>query len=467
MKNPNIERMRELILSHCNLAEEAVNVLISTAERIIKYKQYPDNDVFIDVLDSSNERKAYVIFHRPCLTGHSLYQNDVIGELALAKNEPGVLRTFQTGLISNGLQGISQEGNEIVQVVYPIRENQKTIGTLIIESSPIQTRTPILVKEPSLESVDLEITYNQFDHAVILYDKEGRLIWVNDFASELYKKLGYHEDLKTLNYDNMALDYMTFEYLLYLFTVKGKTTQLHQTKYLDYYFSTKKVWLKESSCMMVLIWDITELKDQEENIRQKSLLIQEIHHRVKNNLQTIVSLLHLQERRAENKETKKVLRESSTRIMAIATTHQFLSQQVDGSVSLKLMLEILVKNLKKMLLSDAKVKVELDIPEEISLSSNQMVSISLIINELLSNAYEHAFEGKKEGRIDILVHKFSHRMILVVKDDGIGYDVENVRTNLGLKIVSMYIKDDLKGRLETSSSPEGTVNKIQFISEDK
>jgi two-component sensor histidine kinase len=153
--------------------------------------------------------------------------------------------------------------------------------------------------------------------------------------------------------------------------------------------------------------------------------------------------------------------------MAIATTHQILSQHFDEAVSLKLMLENLIKNLKQMLVASAEITVDYEIPDEITLNSNHLVTISLIINELLSNAYEHAFKGRTTGHIKISASQVYHQVELVVKDDGIGYDVENVQTNLGLKIVSVYANEGLQGRLLTSSGSEGTENKIQFITGDK
>lgn len=462
--------MKDLVYDHCDFDEENLNYLVSVAEKIVNDRQYPDNDVFIDVLDSK-DKGAYVVFQRPCLTHASLYQNDIVGEIALLQNEPGVLRTLQTGLISNGLHGVSQEGRDIVQVVHPIRGTGGTIATLIIESSP-EAKS---IKHSPLDSIvdrknlmqQLAESYNQFDHGVLLYEKDGQLVWANDSADLLYQKLGYQDSLESLHYDNMALDNTTFEYLLYLFTVKKEVSQIDQTSFLNYYFSIKKVWLQDSERILVLIWDITRLKTQEEDIRQKSLLIQEIHHRVKNNLQSVVSLLHLQERRAENDETKKALRESSSRIMAIATTHQLLSQHFDEDVSLKSMVENLLRNLQQMLVSSAEIKVEIDVNERITLDSKQLVTLSLIINELISNAYEHAFENRSRGTITISASRHHRQVELIIKDDGIGYDSEHIKANLGLKIVSMYINEDLQGHLDIESNSTGTINKIQFITGDK
>ena len=85
----------------------------------------------------------------------------------------------------------------------------------------------------------------------------------------------------------------------------------------------------------MIIQDTTEVKKREEELVLKAVAIREIHHRVKNNLQSIVSLLKIQERRAQSDETKKVLHDSISRIMTIASTHELLSKQVDSYTSLK------------------------------------------------------------------------------------------------------------------------------------
>ncbi|SJZ38046.1 Two-component sensor histidine kinase, contains HisKA and HATPase domains [Pilibacter termitis] len=459
--------LQQLCEEHTKLECGDIAEIIATAQKSKDNQKYANFDVFIDVYDERTH-EALVVWHLRPKKKQSLYEKEVVGKLAKLKDEPGVHRTLQTGSDSRRLLAMTQEGKKVFQTIYPIRNNKKTIGVLILESD---NEEEILNEVQDISAFDVFIDgelhyYDQFVESILIYDENGQCFYHNHPAEKLYRKLGYKGNLNTYHYDNMSLDYTTFEYLQYLFTVKNETSEVSENPYQDFTFLTKKIWFPKSNHILVLIEDKTEEKRKELELRTKEVMIQEIHHRIKNNLQSIVSLLRLQERRTNSVEAKKVLQDSSSRILAIAQTHQLLSQHIDGIVSLKEMVENLTRNLLYSLAREG-IKIVLDIDEEIVLNTEQMITLSLILNEIIANAYEHAFDEKQEGFIKITAKKKRNKIDLLVKDNGKGFDTKTAKRNLGMNIIEMYVTEKLSGKLEVTSSANGTHNRIQFIMEDK
>lgn len=126
----------------------------------------------------------------------------------------------------------------------------------------------------------------------MIFDAAGHLLITNHNAQELYRKLGYRDNIIGMSYDNLSIDYTTFEYVLYQMKYKMSNQPIEsKTTYLNYYFKVRKVWLASEEQLIMIIQDNTEFKEKEAEIISKSVAIREIHHRVKNNLQSVVSFI--------------------------------------------------------------------------------------------------------------------------------------------------------------------------------
>ena len=216
--------------------------------------------------------------------------------------------------------------------------------------------------------------------------------------------------------------------------------------------------------IVMLIRDITKEKNNEQEILVKSMVIKEIHHRVKNNLQTIASLLRIQKRRVENEETKKILDETINRILSIAVTHEVLSENGMDSLSIKTILQLLYKNFFKNTIDKMK-KIEFNmVGDDFIISSDKATSVALVINELIQNAVHYAFSGRTEGKIDIIIEKKTFFSKITVSDNGVGMNVEKYRENsLGLMIVERLVTDKLGGSFEIKSKlNEGTTVEFEI-----
>ena len=198
----------------------------------------------------------------------------------------------------------------------------------------------------------------------------------------------------------------------------------------------------------------------------KSVAVKELNHRVKNNLQTIASLLRLQARREEKEETKQVLYESISRILSISATHQLLSQSGEACVSLLEVLENVRRNaVQPFLRTDLSFDLEIT-GDDLVVDSEIATSVALAVNELLQNCMKYAFKGRKEGKVWIRIEKGKVYSKLTVKDDGIGFEPEKVRAgSLGLNIVKTMVQDKLHGKFTIRSGREGTEAEFDFINE--
>lgn len=171
--------------------------------------------------------------------------------------------------------------------------------------------------------------------------------------------------------------------------------------------------------------DITERKKAErdlvESLKEKEVLLKEIHHRVKNNLAIISALLELQSFKEEEESVRKALSDSLLRIKTMALVHETLYQTENFSnLEFSYYVEKLVKlNVHAFESSGIEVSVDFDI-DDIELNINQAVPSALIINELVSNSMKYAFCGRKKGSIGVSAEQEGKRITFCVKDDGVG-----------------------------------------------
>lgn len=468
------ERLRRLCEAYTDLSEDDIRELLRTVDDLLKKYIYDDSDVFIDVFNEIT-REALVVFHKRPKERISLYEKDIIGQDALLKNEPGVMRTFETSLNTIGLLAVSQEGRPIIQNIYPIRNQTKTIGVIIVEFGIMQKDNIPKHNEEIYQPIASNVSAfrkdyaNHIPEAIMEFNSKGYLVGYNKGSIDLYRQIGYRNQLLGMHYDNLTLDYTTFEYALYQFSCMDELGPLESsTAYLDYYFNIKRIWLQKEKRLVLIIQDITEVHKKEEEIISKSVAIQEIHHRVKNNLQSVVSLLRVQARQANSSEAKKVLNESVNRIMAIATTHELLSKQAEDEISLYQTVEVIVYNFRRVFQNDKNISLTLNIDRSIVVKSSQMVSISIIINELLQNIYEHAYVPGEKGNVSIKATLLNNFLTITVEDDGHGYSVHDQSKNsLGLMLVKSYVKDKLNGKLKIESNIHGTKTMFYFEKDTK
>lgn len=192
--------------------------------------------------------------------------------------------------------------------------------------------------------------------------------------------------------------------------------------------------------------------------------MREVHHRVKNNLQLVASILSIQARKCSDPAIKRIFRENVSRVLSIAAIHDILTlSSTDGMVvRSRVLLEKLRRSLQSLVPDGRAIAIAVE-GDDLPLEADKATSVSLVVSELASNALEHAFEGREQGKITITVQGGNLYNTVTVEDDGVGFDpAVKPRSSLGLDIVSATVRDKLKGELRISSGPEGTKALFDF-----
>ena len=214
---------------------------------------------------------------------------------------------------------------------------------------------------------------------------------------------------------------------------------------------------------IVLLQNVTELRRRDRELVTKDATIREIHHRVKNNLQTVSALLRLQSRRIEDPAAAAALDEAVRRIASIAVVHETLSNSTQTTVAFDEVLSSLVTHALE--LSPRMSELTIERTGEIgSLESRVATPLSLVVTELIHNALEHGlYESGTKLRIEL--QRYSNEALVTISDDGIGLpDGFDLLTsaNLGLQIVRTLTENELKGELKLESTDKGTQAKLRF-----
>ena len=211
-----------------------------------------------------------------------------------------------------------------------------------------------------------------------------------------------------------------------------------------------------------------ELKETETNYRET--LLKEIHHRVKNNMQIISSLLSLQSNKNIDPQLNEIIKESQNRIRSMALIHEKLYQSKKFSeLDISSYVGSLIEYLKRVfLVNTSYIKVNLNI-EEILINIDVAIACGLIINELVSNAFKYAFPDNAKGTIFVEIHKQEKdTLFLSVKDDGIGIkNISQLDTtdSLGLKLVKVLVKQH-QGEISISNK-EGALFEIKLLMQNE
>jgi two-component system, sensor histidine kinase PdtaS len=227
---------------------------------------------------------------------------------------------------------------------------------------------------------------------------------------------------------------------------------------------------------LVLVRDVTEVRRRDRALMTKDATIREIHHRVKNNLQTVAALLRLQARRVDIPEAKTALQESVRRVASIALVHETLSMSSDEAVEFDGIVDRVATAATEVAATEITVRMRREgtfgvLPAEIA------TSLVMVLNELLINAVEHGFPGSDDadavpaaaettGEVVVTAHKFRKQLHVTVADNGRGLP-EGFRADaggrLGLQIVRALATGELRGSIELRNRAGGGTEAILVV----
>lgn len=332
------------------------------------------------------------------------------------------------------------------------------------------------LQDKTVSKAYLDNIIESIQEALFVTDNNGMLLLANSAAA---KMTGYKQSELTnrpikLLYD---LDHFQEDYV----------TQKSQNKSFEFAINHKNgsripVLYSESELKNIqgevvgnvsVASDISDRKKHEEEIKsslkEKEVMLAEIHHRVKNNLALISGLLQLQSYSIENKEVIKALKDSQSRIQSIALVHEMLYESESlAYIQYDKYVKDLLQAINSMNMNEQQeIKLKTDV-DQISLTINQAIPCSLLLNELIVNAYKHAFSGMESGEIFVAMKSNSDVIMLTVFDNGIGVSKEKFKKSetLGIQLINTLTKQ-LNGELEIMNAPENKGSKFRLTFQRK
>jgi two-component sensor histidine kinase len=301
-------------------------------------------------------------------------------------------------------------------------------------------------------------------------DATGRVTYASPNALSVYRRLGLTTDLTGLNLADTTRELVPVKSRPDEETLSavlgGRLPRDTEVGTEDTVLILRAIPLRptgEHLGAIVLLRDVTDLRSRDRELVTKEATIREIHHRVKNNLQTVAALLRLQARRIGTPEGRAALEEAVRRVGSIAIVHETLSQAFDENVDFDEVSDRLRVMVSEVSSRGAVVTTSREgsfgtLPAEVA------TPLAMVLTEVLQNAVEHGFGEEQEGRIVVTAQRLVGRLQVSVEDDGVGlppdFDLDS-STSLGLSIVRTLVESELDGMLEVGPG-SGTGTRVRL-----
>jgi two-component sensor histidine kinase len=413
-------------------------------------------------------------------TAQTIHRDDLVGEAFTLDSRANVRTAFATGRITEGRLVVGSIEAEVTAI--PVRHEGRVIAVMTREAAPAMARRPSDLERTYLGVFDRlarmvdagtypfpreqEDLYHRprVGDGVLVLDSAMRVAYNSPNAVSTLHRLGVHVNADGLTLGDLGLDdggvrtAVLTRCPVFAELERGSETTVvvHCTPLIDRDIVTGA---------LVLVRDISELRRRDRMLVSKDATIREIHHRVKNNLQTISSLLRLQARRLTSVEAKAAVEESVRRITAIAVVHESLAQEVGNEAPLLEIVRPLARMVEDALSSPERpIRISL-VGDAGTLPADLTTSLAVVLTELLQNAVEHAYpadgpadKAAKPGRVVVELGRVGARVEIRVIDDGVGVPegfslAESA--GLGLTIVRTFIEHDRGGSIEIRPRRDG------------
>ena len=218
--------------------------------------------------------------------------------------------------------------------------------------------------------------------------------------------------------------------------------------------------------LLCIISDSTLIHQKDKELVSKSAMIFEIHHRVKNNLQTIASLLRLQMRRLKSRNVENAFMESINRITSIAIIHEELSKvglnEIDLKETIKSIMEMILEN---MVAKNNSITGTIS-GDNVYISASKASALALCITEMVQNSIKHAFSYRGKGSIHVAIENKNGMITIICEDDGVGFNPQKNKNSLGMDIIRMLTEETFKGQFYIEGHTYGTISKIVIPSQN-
>jgi two-component sensor histidine kinase len=418
-------------------------------------------------------------------TTQTIFAQDLVGSVYSSDEVPLVEQCLVSGVIIEG-KAETQQGNLkliYVPVAYKANSDSKQILAVLVRASKehlerkkgeleenynhLATLLSEMIANGDFPFSQDEATIEEAPRVgdgVMILDKQMRVKYASPNAQSALHRLGIRQNINGKTFKEVGLNIEELYLIKSNKTPTIKEIENTNQRVVSFRF-IPLISANKMQELMVLVRDVSELRRRERELLSKDAAIREVHHRVKNNLQTISSLLSLQARRISSKEGKMALKEAERRVRSIAVVHEILSRDTSEGVSFDEIASAIIRLAKDAQLPSQKVRIVLK-GNAGAVKSEIATALSIALAELIQNAIEHAFKDKTKEVPTITVEIFQegNELILRVIDNGSGlpenFNLEKT-DSLGLLLVRSLVKTQLDGELSFKNAEPGTIAEIR------
>ncbi|EST38640.1 ATPase [Streptomycetaceae bacterium MP113-05] len=474
--------MNDLVRQHTALGSadlEWLHLLVSEWQ-LLSDLSFADLVLWVPTLDGS--RYVSVAQMRPN-TGPTSYQDDMVGHLVPRGRRPLLDAALDEGrIVREGDPEWREEVPVRVESI-PVRREGRVLGVIARNTNLLTVRTPSRLELTYLQSAsDMAqmIAAGTFPYpgqkgesdlsprvgdGLLRLDADGLVQYASPNALSAYHRLGLSADLVGLHLGEATAELAPSHAPVDEAMVKlasGWAPRAAEIEGNDCVVQLRAIPLKPKGTRigsLVLLRDITEVRHRERELLTKDATIREIHHRVKNNLQTVAALLRLQARRMDSDRGRDALNEAVRRVGSIAIVHETLSQNLDERVEFDEIADRVLAMVAE--LSPGRVTGHTTGRFGI-LDADVATPLSMVLTEVLQNALEHAFGPGEHGTVEVGATRTpgagreAGRLRVTVCDDGCGLPDEfdpQRSGNLGLQIVRTLVEGELAGTFDMVPAP--------------
>lgn len=435
----------------------------------------------------------------------SLYRKDATGRTFNPEEQPLLFQALRSGAGGRRQREVLSHGAPIIQDVFPIygRENH-VVGAMLVETNMIaherQRRRNRHFREAviwlqemcaggELDSGGALSGFSLYD-GVYLVDRRRTIIYMSGIAANLFRGAGiatevHEQPLASLEEHDAKLVEEVFAtqqcgerriesedgriWVRSAVPLRSHHRSRWRAAWRSLPWERQPNGSEETDLegVMVLLHNATEAVQKQRELNVKSAIIQEVHHRVKNNLQNIAAILRIQARRVQSEEARVHLTEAVNRVLSMAVIHEFLSHDEHRPINIKDVCQRIAGQVAQVSGSpDQEVSVQVA-GSNIRLPASQATPVAMVVNELLLNAVEHGLAGRSSGRILIQLDDLGDAVRICIEDNGNGlppnFDPVHQAGSMGLHIVHTLTTDDLKGSFTMQpADPQGAQAVVTF-----
>lgn len=470
--------LSDIVARHCDLATSEVEWLHQLVGdwQLVSDLAFADLVLWVPTTSGTYVAAAQV---RPS-TGATVHHDDIVGSLV----PEGLAEKLDAAMAERRIVRSSEPrwfGSFAVrEEAVPVVHGERPVAVLARQTNLGGARTPSRLELNYVESADelvQMIARGEFPtpnsptgprrgaprvgDGLVRLNSEGEVLYASPNALSCFHRLGVLGNLVGQSLAEVVTDLLEestpMDESLPL-VVMGRAPWRTELESRGVCLSLRAVPLTEHGTRtgaVLLCRDVTELRRGERELITKDATIREIHHRVKNNLQTVAALLRLQSRRTGNVEARAALQEAMRRVTTIAMVHETLSQTLDETVDFDALVNRSLRLAADVASSGGSVRTVRTGTFGL-VPAGGATALALVLTELVTNAVEHGFAGGGSGTVEITAERDGSHLRATVADDGAGISPEaGPMTGLGTQIVSTLVRNELRGTIEWSPRAGG------------